>query len=91
MTIVNDFQYMKFNQGYEYCDALTPAESDYLFPRMLNNLESYPFPESVFWLCCKRNIIAGKIMTSNKSSKQHGERRECIFFTGKPIPGLNSR
>lgn len=29
-------------------------------------------------------------MTSNKSSKQHGERRECIFFTGKPIPAVNS-
>lgn len=26
MTIVNDCQYMKFNQGYEYFDALTPAE-----------------------------------------------------------------
>lgn len=26
MTIVNDCQYMKFNQGYGYFDALTPAE-----------------------------------------------------------------
>lgn len=38
MTIVNECQYMKFNQSYKYFDALLQRKSDHLFPRMLKNI-----------------------------------------------------
>ena len=57
MTIVNDCQYMKFNQGYEYFDALTPAEKRPFVSAHVKQFRVSPLPRSVFWLCCKRNIF----------------------------------
>lgn len=57
MTIVNDCQYMKFNQGYEYFDALTPAEKRPFVSAHVKQFRVSPLPRSVFWLCYKRNII----------------------------------